>query len=372
MLRAALVSSLVAMTGCGDSGLLNDNKQDRRSGGEQKNCTPKDHGFSSFLQVVSPDDPDCPVEKLPDIVVKPKDEHDDEPFTKTMTKALDIFHPIISRQYGAELEMYNKIDEDKVNAVARKKGDIWQVEIFGGLQRAKGMSHDAVTMVLCHELGHLIGGFPFVRDAGDQSMSAEGNSDYFATQACLRTLWQDEDDRNLKAEQAKGALPAKLVSACHKAFKTRDDIGICLRSMAAIKSIQSLFNKTSLTTPSKAKVARTQVEHPKSQCRIDTFIAGALCPKTWDYNRRFPKNRDELRLVSCTRADFKDSIYEGVRPRCWYQPNKVRPNSQPKKKKKTPTTKRQPKKKGPTTKRQPKRKGPTTKRQPTPTTKRRR
>lgn len=354
-LGAMLLAALMAVTSCGDGGALGDNKQDRRTGGEQKNCDPKDHAIGTFLQVVNPDDPDCNKEKLPDIIIKPKEEHDGGPFTATMNKALDIFHPIVSKYYGAELEMYNKIDDDAVNAVARKKGDIWQVEIFGGLQRAKGMSHDAVTMVLCHEIGHLIGGFPFVREAGDQSMSAEGNSDYIATQACLRRLWQDEDDRNARAEEAEAGLPKKLVAACHRAHKSRDDIGMCLRSMAATKSIQTLFNKTSLTTPSTVKVKRTLLEHPPAQCRIDTFIAGALCKKTWDFERKFPTNRDELRLISCTRADFGDTIYDGVRPRCWYQPKKVRPNSDDndknkdkkkkkkkmkRKKKKTPKTKK--------------------------------
>lgn len=371
-LSAALLATLMALTSCGDGGALGDNKQDKRTG-QQKNCEPKDHAISTFLQVVSPDDPDCKKEKLPDIVVKPKEEHDGGPFTVTMNKALDIFHPIVSKYYGAELEMYNKIDDDAVNAVARKKGDIWQVEIFGGLQRAKGMSHDAVAMVLCHEMGHLIGGFPFVREAGNQSMSAEGNSDYFATQACLRKLWQDEDDRNAKAEEAEAKLPKKLVAACHKSFKTRDDIGMCMRSMAAIKSIQSLFNETSLTTPSTVKVKRTMVEHPPSQCRIDTFIAGALCNKTWDFERKFPTNRDELRLISCTRADYKGTIYDGVRPRCWYQPKKVRPNSddKDKKKKKKKKMKRKKKKKTPQTKKPGKKKRKKTRTKTKPKTKKR-
>lgn len=324
-LAGTLVVAAFGLVSCGSSP-LGDNKMDKRPRGEKVvNCTPKDHDQSSFLQIRSPDDPDCPKDKLPDVVVTPKDEADGSIFAATMTKAGDIFGPKVSALYGVNLELLNKFEDNAVNAVARKAGTDWQVEIFGGLQRVKGMTPDAVTLVLCHELGHLIGGFPVIKYKGDRSMSAEGNSDYFATQACVRRLWRDEGAKNAQiAAQSANALPKKLTQACRKQFKAEDDIQICLRSMTAIKDIQAVFKDTSLTTPSTAQVKTTQVEHPEFQCRIDTFIAGALCKKTWDFDRKFPKNKFELRSVSCMYADFGTSIYNGVRPRCWYQPKSVR------------------------------------------------
>lgn len=336
VLAATLLFAALGLTSCGGGSPMNEDKKNLRTNGElsDKNCDPTDHDAdSTFLQVISPDDPDCQTQELPDVVVKPKDEHDGDPFTATMNKALEIFHPIVADLYDAELEMYNKIDEDAINAVARKAGDRWQIEVFGGLQRVDGLTNDALTIVLCHEMGHLIGGFPVITNSRDGSMSAEGNSDYFATQACLRKMWQDEDAENARAAARAQELPEKLTEACRRKFATAADSQMCMRAMAAIKSLQTLFTNTSLTQPSPAAVARTQLQHPEFQCRIDTLIAGALCTKPWQFDRKFPKNPYDLRRVSCTRTEFGTTIYDGVRPRCWYQPKPTRINQNPQTKK---------------------------------------
>src|SRR5690606_15861288 len=61
----------------------------------------------------------------------------------------------------------------------------FRLMILGGLTRAPGFSLEAYAAVICHELGHLIGGEPFQDYAGSTWASREGQSDYFAASTCL-------------------------------------------------------------------------------------------------------------------------------------------------------------------------------------------
>ena len=58
-------------------------------------------------------------------------------------------------------------------------------------------------------------------------------------------------------------------------------------------------------TPDRTVVKRTQEAHPKAQCRLDTYKAGALCDKTWD-DYVVPANASQAKAVSCQK------------PRCWF------------------------------------------------------
>jgi hypothetical protein len=51
-----------------------------------------------------------------------------------------------------------------------------------------------MTLIICHELGHHVGGFPFVSGTpfGGYWAATEGQSDYYSTQVCARTMWDKE------------------------------------------------------------------------------------------------------------------------------------------------------------------------------------
>lgn len=63
--------------------------------------------------------------------------------------------------------------------------------------------------MLCHELGHHLGGAPFKPDIS--WMSTEGQADYFSGSTCLKKIWRDED--NFKIVSQLLILEA-LKSAC--------------------------------------------------------------------------------------------------------------------------------------------------------------
>ena len=56
----------------------------------------------------------------------------------------------------------------------------FRLMILGGTTRIKGLTPDAYAAVICHELGHVIGGSPFQTIAFAEWSSAEGQADFFA------------------------------------------------------------------------------------------------------------------------------------------------------------------------------------------------
>ena len=61
----------------------------------------------------------------------------------------------------------------------------WRVVIYGGLEHPL-LTLDGLTAVICHEVGHHLGGFAFKTSIlGDNWAATEGQSDYFAAHRCL-------------------------------------------------------------------------------------------------------------------------------------------------------------------------------------------
>ncbi len=61
----------------------------------------------------------------------------------------------------------------------------YKLMILGGTTRIEEFSQDAYAALICHELGHLIGGEPFQTIAGADWASSEGQADFFAASQCL-------------------------------------------------------------------------------------------------------------------------------------------------------------------------------------------
>ena len=98
----------------------------------------------------------------------------------------------------------------------------------------------------CHEIGHHLGGTPQMAIA-DQIFSTEGQADYYATGICLKKVWP----------QATGTRLKKV-------------------SLVAAKTLASVMGEKapSAKTPDRHVVKETLAEHPNTQCRLDTMLAG--------------------------------------------------------------------------------------------------
>ncbi|GEM_PF-1126758 len=167
-----------------------------------------------------------------------------------------------------------------------------EITITGGMLKLDGFDADSAALVLCHELGHGIGGAPFkdpsALDSSDFPSSTEGQSDYYAARVCLPKIW-DQLPLTEKVE-----LPVAL-KKCGSRFEIESkEYHHCLRTFAAMRGFINLrlISKSDTQTISFESFDPTVVKeinldsrfYPTPQCRLDTLIAGALGqprPECW-------------------------------------------------------------------------------------------
>ncbi len=249
-------------------------------------------------------------------------------FIAVQKELADIYIPMAAA-IGGKLTFDSSWKNNTVNAFAQRFGhededgheqapfDIWRVTFLGGLARHKYMTRDGFSLVVCHELGHHFGGSPSY-DGETAWASNEGQADYYSVSKCLRRLWQHSD--NSTALDGQTIDPA-LRSLCSTQWKTDFEKNLCLREGLAAQAIGNVFASLVLfsklpkfTTPDLTKVPKTNVGHPKAQCRLDTYFQAALCHVPFD--QEFDK-KDET--AGACHPSHGDTI--GNRPLCWYAPS---------------------------------------------------
>ncbi len=249
-------------------------------------------------------------------------------FTNSIDRVVSIYEPIISSM-GAKLVVERKWTDGTVNAYAQQSGKTWKISMFGGLARHETITEDGMSLVVCHEIGHHIGGAPKIGGtstgggwwgggaSSNNWASNEGQSDYFATVKCLRKAFLNDDNaaivRTLNA-------PESLTKACAKANKNnKEDSALCVRTGMAGKSVANLFSvlsklpDTKFETPASNVVASTNDSHPKAQCRLDTYFQGSLCEISFNED---VSQTDEVKGTCHPTLGHKI----GLRPLCWFKP----------------------------------------------------
>jgi len=155
-------------------------------------------------------------------------------------------------------------------------------------------------MLFCHELGHILGGAPyFLEYPGDnRKLSGEGQADYFATKRCMGRLLAPS-----KIEEIQQSVTAKESMALHaRGCKSKKCQSV---SQVAKETLEILGDEVSFFARENEIVQFTNPYQNSAQCRLDTFIAGAVSLNNMGYYMAF-------------QFDYVD--YNGSRPKCWYSP----------------------------------------------------
>lgn len=238
------------------------------------------------------------INKLFDIFKR--NEKEDQNVNADPNKTKKKFNTIIdrvARLYSKEIKKRNaKLKVDKnweskvVNAFAEKDGNKWRILILGGLYRHPSFTDDALALGTCHEMGHLIGGAPLVV-GGESEMSNEGQADFWGAAVCLKKYFQSFPETTYMEEGF-----SKFT--CDTQYYSDEDAkNICYRTIMAgqslLKTLRSKEMPLNFDTPDESQISKTTDYYPGTQCRFDTYTAGALC------------NLDD----DCNKA----------RPRCWYK-----------------------------------------------------
>ncbi|MCO4754214.1 MAG: hypothetical protein KC478_07015 [Bacteriovoracaceae bacterium] len=233
-------------------------------------------------------------------------------FNEIIDKIAAVYEPIVRSKRG-KLKVNRKWKDGTVNASAQRSGKTWIVNMYGGLARHADVTDDGFAMVVCHELGHHLGGAPKVGSFFNKWASNEGQSDYYGSSKCFRRVYANDDNVAIVAAME---VPEFATKNCMKAWSTQDDIALCQRAAMAGKSLSKLLARSGtpkFSTPDSSVVTRTNHRHPAGQCRLDTYFQGALCEK--DVTDEVD-NRDAKKGV-CNRSTGQKI---GNRPLCWYKP----------------------------------------------------
>ena len=245
----------------------------------------------------------------------------EEAFNRISDEVHTIYAPIVKNR-GGVLKIIKNWKSEVVNARAQRKGSTYQVTMYGGLARHPLNTADGFALVLCHEIGHHLGGKPLANNWA----SNEGQSDYFATSKCLRKYFSTQDSAAVVSSML---VPEKVQTQCFKSFGISSDHAICIRNSLAGLTLSHVLDalarsggtfswgkseppttnyvKPDFTTPDPAIVKITDSRHPKAQCRLDTYFAGAICqiPSVVDFSYK------EEKTGACVNG-------LSARPACWY------------------------------------------------------
>ena len=211
-------------------------------------------------------------------------------FKSILNKIKKIYSPVFENN----LTIFGEWDNDQVNAYTYKWGKKTHVVIFGGLARHQFITKNALALVVCHELGHHLGGEPMYPN--HSWATNEGQSDYWGALKCLKKV---EKELNFPVEhESEFALSeCNNDQSCYKTAMAGLSIGKLFADMRKIPHPK-------FETPDPTIVEEMHHGHSKPQCRVDTYFQAALCDKDF--------LGDEL----CLRSEG----YEiGVRPLCWFK-----------------------------------------------------
>ena len=273
-----------------------------------------------------------PVDVTEDSNVSRQSDMTEAEYKSILANVEKIYSPI-AKLHGGNLSVSGSWKSKTLNAGARQIFGFWQVDISGALARHPDLTRDGFTLIVCHELGHHLGGFAFA-PADMPLMSAwaatEGQSDYFATQACVRKLWSSETSIN---SEFRSSVSKVVRKTCDAAWNNSSEQDLCYRALAATESMTKLMatlmkqpNPPKIDSPDQTTVAETSARHPKIQCRMDTSVQGAICQAAFDENlipgKKTTGGKDGLdaeRQAAATSCMTYSNYKSGLRPACWFK-----------------------------------------------------
>ncbi len=240
-----------------------------------------------------------------------------ERFDSVIDRVEAAYNSVVKSK-GGTLQVNRNWDDDTVNAYAQRTGGTWQVSMFGGLARHQLVTDDGFMLVVCHELGHHLGGAPKKGSWSGSWATNEGQADYFGAMKCMRRVLEKEDNVGIVDKMTVDAEAAKKCDLIYGA--NANENAMCKRISMAGKSLAMLLGElggnsnVAFTTPDASKVTRTNDNHPAAQCRLDTYFQGILCDKSYqlDVDDKNPITGNCIK---------KDGYQHGVRPLCWYKPS---------------------------------------------------
>lgn len=164
---------------------------------------------------------------------------------KVMEQTVQRFESTMVRDFPSDHDLLIRLEplNPRINAEVIKENGFVSIAVWGGMLSHPRMAPGTLLLLLCHEVGHFLGGPPLKSRNGWSS--TEGQADYYSTVACMKNLGINESEffeaatalTSIYAEVARQAPPR--LDRCDETIVERINYG-----------------------------------YPSVQCRLDTLIAG--------------------------------------------------------------------------------------------------
>lgn len=190
---------------------------------------------------------------------------------------VEMIYKEVVEEKGRKLVINRLWENPIVNAGTLQRKGEWVVNLYGGYARHPSITPDGYALVICHELGHHLAGPPKKTfENGPGWPSVEGQSDYFATLTCLKRVFEADSNETTDIDNQ------VIQSLCSDKFQSVNEIKVCKRILSAglaVSAVSASIRGTELPDLlQKDESVVTQIfeAHPEPQCRLDTYLSGAL------------------------------------------------------------------------------------------------
>ena len=214
-----------------------------------------------------------------DPVNVPRPAIDDETRDRIFSVLEDEYREDMEKE-GLQLEIV-EADSRNFGGFASREGRRARVEILKGTRMHRRITPEAYTLIVCHEIGHHMGGPPHAADRPWGSV--EGQADYHATLKCWRRVANEldfigladpfTDDDAAIMDLCEGAMPENLDDrlVCQSGLRASLKLN---RLMAELRGIPAASIEVGSESPE--MVEKTLETEPSPVCRWETFRRGAL------------------------------------------------------------------------------------------------
>lgn len=240
-----------------------------------------------------------------------KDKKTESTFNK-INQNVYLLYSNQAKKHNAKLAVNELWTSKDNNAYAMKLNQNWTITMHGELYRHPYLTHEAYALVVCHEMGHLLGGAPY--NANSEKTSVEGQADLWAIGSCFPryiNVFGEETDLSDK----------RVLEICRS---QNIDLKTCYKSTLAAESLaRTLAHISSQALPvlnarDNSLAKTTLLTHPASQCRLDTFMNGIMCDVSDELDSLATIKESSIATtpLKCKTSFLKNNA--NVRPSCWF------------------------------------------------------
>lgn len=181
-------------------------------------------------------------------------------------RIISLFYPEMQKN-NQVIQLDARWDSPYFGAGITRDENIYSMMILAGTTRIKDFTQDAYAALVCHELGHVLGGYPKQSIPHAEWASSEGQSDYFAASVCLpryfKAIGLGDDQISSKVEKAGFEMLHSF-----KAFNSGVDDGF---GNEIIRYYEHTYKASSTLIN----------QYPSLQCRYENFRDPKQRPSCW-------------------------------------------------------------------------------------------